>query len=889
MTRWIVGFLCQIIWLFFRFRYRIKVVGKKKLKSRFFNRRAGVLFLPNHPALIEPVFLFTLLWPRFRLRPLVVEYIYRQKSFRFFMRLAKAISVPDLDTSMNEVKIIKTEKAIKEIAHGLKHKENYLLYPSGRLKGSGKEVLGGSSAAHKLIQEVEGVNLVLVRVSGLWGSSFSRAYTPGSPDFKKVLFARLKNLAASALFFLPKRRVLIELEMAGEDFPRQGSRLEINRYLENWYNQYPDGEKRVETEPLRRLSYSCFKEKLLKPFLPEKKNDELPAAYSFEAEAAVLTELKRMQPDLPRIDPGMSLASDLGLDSLDIAELITFLNVRFHIKEAHPEEMLTVKDLIAIASGGKRKKKSKTASSSHSWPLETICKLREPEGKTLFEAVLKTADRLKGQSALGDDLVGVLSYSQMKRAALALALEFKKLPGKYIGILLPASVGADLAILASMLSGKVPVMMNWTVGSRFLNHMVELTKVKAVISSWRFLERLSGVEFGSVAEKLVLLEDIKDAMGLATKLKAAFLAQLKTPALVQRLNLETISEKDEAVVLFTSGTEANPKGVPLSHKNILFDLKSAFSCVEFSDREIMLGVLPPFHSFGFTVAGLFPLLCGMRVAYSPDPTDSYAIAEAISRWKATLFCSAPSFLKGLFSAASEQQLKTMRLFVSGAEKTPQEFFTKVKMMGKELIEGYGITECSPVLAIRRPGEASLGVGRLLPGVEMITVHPETKEVLPFHTEGEICVFGDNIFNGYLGEKKDPFLVYEGKRWYCTGDLGYMDKEGYLILSGRLKRFIKIGGEMVSLGAIEETLLKYLEGKKLSFEGAPLALVASEKEGGKGALVLFTVLDLDKNELNLFLKQAGFGQIVKISQVCKLEQIPLMGTGKTDYRFLQQMV
>ena len=333
-----------------------------------------------------------------------------------------------------------------------------------------------------------------------------------------------------------------------------------------------------------------------------------------------------------------------------------------------------------------------------------------------------------------------------------------------------------------------------------------------------------------------------------------------------------------------------PKGVPLSHKNIISNEYSAMQCIHLTEKDILFGVLPPFHSFGFSVAGLFPLLAGIKVAYYPDPTDGFALAKEIERWKITLFCAAPSFLKGLLHAASKNQLATVRLFITGAEKASEELFEKVKKLGKNkiLVEGYGITECSPILTLNRPNLPAVGVGQLVPGVEFCTIHHETSELLDSHSEGEICVRGPNVFAGYLNNPKSPFIEIHGKKWYRTGDLGYMDQRGNVILSGRLKRFAKIGGEMVSLGSIEEIISKAFR-PKANEELPYLAVCTKEKEEAKSALILFTTLEINTQQVNDTLLNAGFSRLIKIADIQKLNEIPLTGTGKTDYRLLQTMI
>ena len=893
--RWLIGsFLAFFGRFIFSLRYKIKIVGRKNLKKKNFNKKSGILFLPNHPALVDPIFITMLLWPRFKVHPLVVEYVYRQTGINAIMRLVKAYSIPNLDTSLNEIKIRSAQGVIEKIITGIKEKENYVLYPSGRLKHTGKEIVGGASATQAILQECPDTNIVLIRTTGLWGSSFSRAYTGRSPDFKSTVKKNVKDLFKSLIFFMPKRKVTIEIELPGEDFPKKGTRLEINRYLEKWYNQYPIDDKRVENEPLMKVSYSCFKKKFYEIKVKEKRKERLgERKYSSKIEETIFSELSRRQPDV-EVKEDMHLSADLGLDSLDVAELITFINVHFDVGEIHPEDIETVRDVLEVASGRKIQRKPQEPLSTYTWPKDA--KRKEPilpQGKTIVESFLFMCDRMKNHPACGDDMVGVLTYKRMKLAALALSHEIKKMHGTHIGVLIPSTAGTYIVILAILLAKKVPVMLNWTLGPRYLNHMVSLTHTKSVISSWRFLERLSNVEFGALTQKLHLLEDIKKQITKTVKLRAFFQSKKKAKTLLNSLKLDTIKEEDEAVILFTSGTEANPKGVPLTHKNILSNLKEAMGGVTVTSKDILFGILPPFHSFGFSVAGLFPLLCGMRVAYSPDPTDSYTLAECIARWKITLLCAAPSFLKGILQAATKEQLKTVHLFVSGAEKAPKQLYDKVAKLGndKKLLEGYGITECSPILTLMRENKKPVGVGELLPGIEFCTVNPETHKKLPsVHDEGEMCVRGPNIFSGYIGKQKDPFLMIDGKKWYCTGDLGYLDKEGNVILSGRLKRFTKIGGEMISLGGIEEIILKTLHVRNVDLgEGAPIAVLALEKEEGKSELILFTTLDLTKAEVNTILREAGCSRLIKISEVKKIDQIPLMGTGKIDYRFLQKMI
>ncbi|KPK32334.1 MAG: hypothetical protein AMS24_04490 [Chlamydiae bacterium SM23_39] len=892
--RWFLAFfLCSVGRILLSLRYRIKVKGRKNLKKKNFKKDIGTLFLPNHPALVDPIIISILFWPKFHIHPLVIEYVYRQSGINFIMRLFKALSIPNMDTSLNEIKIKNAQGVVEKIIKGLKEKKNYIIYPAGRLKHTGKEIVGGASATQNILQNCPDVNIVLIRTTGLWGSSFSRAYTGKTPDFKSTLIRNIKHLFLNFLVFMPRRRVLIEVELAAEDFPRSGSRLEVNRYLEKWYNKYPINGIFLESEPLNLISYSFWKKKIYKIHKTEeimRKKEEVK--FSSKVEEKIFSELNRLQPDIP-ITSNLNLSRDLGLDSLDISELISFLCVNFDIEQIHPEDIETVQDVLEIAEGKKKIKKVEKPEIFYSWPKE---KKRGdiiiPDKETIFESFLHTCDRMKNFSACGDDLMGVLSYNKIKLAAILFSQKIKRMGGTYIGVLLPASVVSYIVIFAIMLAKKIPVMLNWTAGPRNLNHMVSKANVKSIITSWRFLERISNIEFGDITNKLYLVEDLKKEITFKEKVKSFFIFKLKAKNIIKILNLGNIKKDDPAVILFTSGTESYPKGVKLSHNNILSNQRAALKCVDLKSEDILYGILPPFHSFGFSVAGIFPIISGLKVAFSPDPTDSYAIAEGIERWKISLLCAAPSFLKGIIKAATEEQLKSVRLFVTGAEKAPKELFNKVRSLSKKIIEGYGITECSPMISLTREEEAEdKGVGKILPGIEFCTINPETEKVLSKNEEGEICVRGPNVFSGYLEKEiKSPFIEIDGKEWYRTGDLGYLDKSDNLILSGRLKRFTKIGGEMVSLGGIEEIILKDLISKNIDLgEGAPLAVCAIEKHAEKTELVLFTTLSLDKNEVNMILKKAGCSRLIKINKVKIMDQIPLMGTGKVDYRFLQKMI
>jgi len=309
-------------------------------------------------------------------------------------------------------------------------------------------------------------------------------------------------------------------------------------------------------------------------------------------------------------------------------------------------------------------------------------------------------------------------------------------------------------------------------------------------------------------------------------------------------------------------------------------------------EDVFYSVLPPFHSFGFSVTGLLPLLSGAKTCYAPDPTKARSMATDIQEWRGTIFCCAPTFIRALLHVAKEGQLDSLRLVVSGAEKAPQELFEELKERKIVFLEGYGVSECSPVVSTDLPHKPHKGVGYPIREVEICVIDPKQGTPLQAGQEGEVCIGGPGVFNGYIGTDKDPFITIDGKRWYRSGDRGCLDSDGALILTGRMSRFVKIGGEMVSLGGLEEDLLNICRNEgwlPVKAELPQLAIGVKDREGEKPLVVLFAIVDLNRDELNRALKELGHGAIVKISEARKVDSIPVTATGKVQYHALDDLV
>jgi len=567
---------------------------------------------------------------------------------------------------------------------------------------------------------------------------------------------------------------------------------------------------------------------------------------------------------------------------------LIWLDEEFEVSDVEVTEVQSLADVILLASGVNKQVKAEEAKLAEQWvdPDRPLPKL--PEGKSIQESFLRQCDRIGKYSAVADEMAGVLSGSQLKLRALLLAKVFREYENERLGIMLPASVTANVTVMAVLLAGKVPVMLNWTVGRKNLEHARSVAKLDVIITSSKFLDKVDNVEFGEVEECFVFLEQIKDdQINWGNKIIALLQSRKPADALLQRLELDELGEDDPAVILFTSGSESAPKGVPLSQKNILSNISGAVEILDFHAKTTLYGFLPPFHSFGFTITTVLPMISGIKAAYHPNPTEGRRIARGCHYYGITLMCGTPTFINGVFRGSRDGQLDTLEHFVTGAEKLPDSVIDLVNGLPNAVIlEGYGITECAPVITINRADESPAGVGKPLPGIEIKIVDLDSHEELKTGERGLILVNGPNVFGQYMGVDKDPFLELENKRWYDTGDLGYLNEEGFLFLAGRLKRFVKIAGEMISLPAIESALTERWPADE---SGAVLAVEAIESEDKRPELFLLSSVRISLEEANEVLKEAGFSNLSKLKKLIELEEMPLLGTGKTDYQTIKQIV
>jgi long-chain-fatty-acid--[acyl-carrier-protein] ligase len=869
--------LSTIIKKILSLRYRVSVSGLERLDSS-----RGVLILPNHPAEIDPVIVTTYLWDLLHPRPVVIEGMYNLPLLHPILRRIRAIPMADMEFDSGPYKRRRIERTLDTIRTALEYGDNILMYPSGRLSVTGVERIGGASGVHALLRDNPDVGVAVVKVRGLYGSIFSKAVTGGTtPDVVATCLKGFRIVAQNLLFFTPRRSVSVSIDFNPPNFPRSGDALAINKYLEGVYNS-------PEPEAPSLVSHSFFRHDV--PTLPERRAEQLSLdSVSPQIRSAVYQHVARAaNVPLDSLTDSTQLGDDLGLDSLTVAELLLWLDREFEANDVELSELITVGSLIRAAIGelgSSTPKAEYQIPASWTKDLETRPIPELSSATTIAEAFLIASSRMGNHAALGDERSGVVTWSELR--AVALARTMAGSPGTHVGVLLPASVASSTVTLAAILAGKVPVFLNWTAGKRSLLHACESTGLVSIYTSERFLD-IVPTELDFLENRFVLLEKLAASLSLKEKARAKRMSSESTGQILSAFGLTSIKPDDAAVVLFTSGSEALPKGVPLSHKNILSNVRGVLEAFQITSQDVLLGFLPPFHSFGLTVCSLLPLVTGLRVAYHPNPNESRKIAKAFGKWGASLAAGTPTFLRSILKAGSPSQFSSVRALVSGAERAPQELFELATSVNPaiEVLEGYGITECSPVVSVSRPHEERIGVGRPVEGVSITIVHPETMTPAAEGEQGLILIRGTSVFSGYLDPSIDPFVSHAGQTWYNSGDLGRLD-QGRLVITGRLKRFIKIAGEMISLGAVEEALQKRVP----IADGAPsVAVLAQGTEGdGRPKLIAFAAGALSLESANVCLREAGFPHIVHIAEVRELKTLPVLGTGKTDYQGLKAML
>ncbi len=514
---------------------------------------------------------------------------------------------------------------------------------------------------------------------------------------------------------------------------------------------------------------------------------------------------------------------------------------------------------------------------------------------------IRRCKRDRSRSKVADSLGTELTGGKTLIASLAMRRYMQRevfQPGEtMIGLLIPPSVGGFLANMAVALAGKTAVNLNYTLSEETLNYCVKEAGLKHVLTTKSFLEKKPMTLVGA---EWVFVDEFKAKMTGLDKGIAAVQSYLPAAILDRVLGLTKIKPDDILSIIFTSGSTGEPKGVMLSQHNVGSNVDAVDQLLNLEPTDVLLGVLPFFHSFGYTASMWLPACCAPKAVYHFNPLDAKIIGKLSEKHKTTILMATPTFLKTYLKRIEKEQFAHLDLVVVGAEKLPldlaEEFFQK---FGVRPSEGYGTTELSPVAAVNIPDHrtvdahqigSKLGtVGRPLPGVAAKVVHPDTGADLGIGKEGLLLIKGPNVMQGYLNHpEKTAQMIKDG--WYNTGDYGRIDDEGFIEITGRQSRFSKIGGEMVPHILIEEHLTRIVE--KPDSEDAEIKLAVTavpDSSRGERLIVLHTALDKTPNEILKELQGKGLPNLwlPSADSFCQVDQIPILGTGKLDLKGIKQ--
>ena len=498
----------------------------------------------------------------------------------------------------------------------------------------------------------------------------------------------------------------------------------------------------------------------------------------------------------------------------------------------------------------------------------------------LFSGLMRAKKTFGGNTiALTDGDGRAMTYTEIIRAAFGLGSALKKgtKPGEVVGIMLPTGAAAIIAFYAVLAYGRIPAMINFTSGERNIKSAMKAAQIKRIITAHKFIEigaldplieKLTGTA------DLVYLEDVREGLSLSNKIAGAL-----GPALPRLFRSPAHFDKT-GVVLFTSGTEGEPKGVVLSHKNIIANVDQVRAHIALDpSTDSLFNPLPTFHCFGLTVGAVLPLMAGVPVTCHPSPLQPKEIAKRIRKTGATIALATDTFISQYARAGSEGDLDSVRLAVCGAERVKDETRQLVrKKFNIEILEGYGATEAAPVIAANKLDANKPGtVGLLMEGMES-----DLTPVEGIEEGGRLRVRGPNVMKGYLRASNPGVVEQPNEGWHDTGDIVAIDDEGFIRIMGRVKRFAKIGGEMVSLAVVENCA------SAIWPDNMHAAATLPDPRKGEQIILLSDTAEANRSEILAWCQNHGTPELAVPKKVYLVDEIPVLGTGKLDYGAIQKL-
>ena len=499
--------------------------------------------------------------------------------------------------------------------------------------------------------------------------------------------------------------------------------------------------------------------------------------------------------------------------------------------------------------------------------------------KAVFDALIEARDRFGDKEILEDQDRKPLTYTGLIRAAFVLGRKIAAMtePGERVGVLLPSSAGVCVTFYGLHAFGRTPVMLNFTSGARNVKAAIKAAGVNKVLSAKRFVDQAKLEDLTDAIEtvaEVVWLDDVRKTIGLGDKvfglMAGLFPKQFRTP----------VKPDDAGVILFTSGSFGAPKGVFLSQSNLVANCAQVAQHIDLNPNWVVFNPLPTFHCFGLTGGVLLPMLTGMKAFQYPSPLHAKQIVELLPEVKASIVFATDTFLNQWARVAGPDDFRTLEFVVAGAEKVRDETYHlfNTKFRGLKLREGYGATEAAPVVAVNHPDRNRPGtVGQMLPGMEW-----RVEPVPGIPEGGRLYLRGPNVMAGYLSPD-DPETVepLEGG-WHDTGDIVDVDEDDYVAILGRAKRFAKIGGEMVSLTAVEGLASAVWPESRHAVVAVP------DTRKGERLVLVTDRTDADVARLAAWAKDHGAPELAVPKKIMRVPEVPVLGTGKTDYVSIQRM-
>ena len=934
----------RVAWLlrfFLSGRYNIEIHGMEHLEHY-----GPVSLLWQHKGLYDPMMIISLIAEEGKVRPVVFEDYYENVILKPLLKWIRSIPVGNTSKAS-------WLEAVAQLHTTVVHAQNdltpVLWYPSGKLPLEWTQHTWAASLTHDVVNDSNtssNTKYLSFRFdNGLWGSISSHGYWDGDlVNFFKVAMLSGGISLANGIFFGPKKDMNIYIENITDLVHKNKwkSRLEFNAILDNYVNQH--GEEPInftphfdKWHPLYYLERHLTKDKTEPLNLPGSQadlrntNDYDLSEVSDEVKSDINAKIAEIAwLNLDKVNSDSKLENELWMKSIALWEMKSYLVTSNKYPKCVAwssfESLKTVEDIYAVAL----------------WLLP-IPPIKECEwGKLSNEPELLLDTLMSGwndinvliqanlaenpdDTFLWDDALWMLTKIKVKTAISKLAMYIKWIPGNNIGVMLPPSSWATIITAAVLKAGKTPVMLNFTLPEEKFIHTLEnswmstiltsrvfVDKYKEKLSQWDNINPLVATLDRMTSEwAFSFLEDVKEK-GASIWWKVTIISNYIRWQIRDILRTSSISAK-----LFTSGSTSNPKEVDLTDSNLIENLKWALSYFDLRSDDIMLSALPPFHSLGFTVKTILPLLTGLRVAYTPDPTDAPMILEMLKHTKATRMATTPWFLKNVLDIAKPWDLDYIRSVLVWSDKCPDSIFEAFadKCPNWEILEWYGITECSPALAINPVGKWKMGsVGKILPNIDGRLIDLDI-----FNQDGRVeeveqwqlwmlLVSWPNVFDGYRDISiKSPFVEYDGKKFYITGDLFTMDEEDYLFFKGRDSRVPKNpAGEFLDIPWVEEKLetaladedvtisvcvdfVKHTE--KLEWVNIPdlekkwikTFVFIDRKLRNKKIKVWNQDRDISVENINNFLFST-WEKMLKIDDIIWIDEIPsLWAAGKRDYQ------